>query len=463
MKVLFIQPPHYFGGESRRPAFFPVGFGYLTARLLEEGHEVEVFDIWAHQLTKEEVLRKISSLEYDAVGITALSTQYKYVKWLAEQLKRRRDNPVVLGGALATFSPEVVLENTLVDICIISEGDVSFPNLLTNLGHPQKVNGIVYRRNGEIVFTAPQEYVQDLDSLGFAIRDRKIFATDVYLREARIDTVRPGVKVMNVTSNRGCPWSCDFCSKTFHHVRSRSIPHVRQEIEMLKEEFGVRGIFFNDELLALNKKRMYELCEAIKPLNVVWQGQARVNTVDLDVFKCMKDAGCVSVGLGIESGSQRILDTMNKKTTVEQNFVAIKAARNAGLRPIIQCIYGYSGECDETIKETIEFFCRADTFHWFFFVPTPLPGSFLYQRCIKQGLIPDEHEYLSKLEAGYCLGSKAHVNLTDFSEKEFYAKKRWMQYRIMWNYFLHHPLPLALRVLRVSWRRLRRRLLQRTT
>ena len=470
MKVLLVQPPHYFDGKSRRPGFFPVGLGYLTARLLEEGHEVEVFDIWAHQLTREEVTRTIPNLKYDVVGITALSTQHNYVKWLAGQLKHHSDRPVVLGGPLATFSPEVVLKHTLVDICVISEGDVSFPNLLRNLSDPHKVNGIVYRRNGEVVFTPPQEYVRDLDSLGFAVRDRNTFATAVYLKEGYLDG-HPDIRAMNVMTNRGCPWSCDFCSKTYRHVRRRSVPHVRQEIEMLIENFGVGAIFFNDELLVLSKKRIYELCEAIKPLNILWQGQARVDTVDLDVLKCMKDAGCVAVGLGIESGSQRILDAMNKRTTVEENVAAIEAAKEVGLEVIVQCIYGYPGECDETIAETIDFFRRADTLHQGFFVLTPLPGTALYQRCLEQGVIVDEDEYLANLDAGYNTSRDALVNLTEFGIDEFYEKKRWMEDRIVWNYFLRHPfqrvvirdknnnlysVPLAWQVLRSAWERLTR-------
>jgi radical SAM superfamily enzyme YgiQ (UPF0313 family) len=208
---------------------------------------------------------------------------------------------------------------------------------------------------------------------------------------------------------------------------------------MLKETFGVRAIFFNDELLVLNKQRIYELCEAIKPLNILWQGQARVDTVDSDVLKCMKDAGCVAVGLGIESGSQRILDAMNKKTTVEQNITALELAKKIGLEVVVQCIYGYPGECDETIVETIDFFRRADMLHEGFFVLTPLPGTQLFERCLEQGVVKDEDKYLSNLDAGYNTTRKALVNLTQFDADDFYEKKRWMEDRIQWNYFLQHP------------------------
>ncbi len=438
MKVLFIQPPHHFDGKSRRPGFFPVGLGYLTARLFEEGHEVEVFDIWALQLSREEVARRIPRLDYDIAGITGLSTQYNYVKWLAENLKLHHDKPLVAGGPLATFSPELLLEKSPIDFCVISEGEIIFPNLLKNLGNPESVRGIVFRHNGEIVSTPPEDYIKDLDSLGFAVRDPKIFATDIYLKEGYLDG-HPDIKAINVMTNRGCPYSCDFCSKTYRSVRSRSIEHIRQEIEMLKEEFGIGAIYFNDELLVLNRKRAYELCAALKPLNVLWMGQARVNTVDEDLMRCMKDAGCVAVGLGIESGSQRILDAMNKKTTVEQNIAALQAARRAGLEVIVQCIFGYPGENDETVAESIDFFRRADYLHQGFFVLTPIPGTPIYERCKAQGVIQDEDAYLSGLDAGYNTTREALVNLSDFGVDEYYRKKRWLEDHILFSYWLRHP------------------------
>ncbi len=439
MKVLLIQPPHFFDGKSRRPGFFPIGLGYLVRALMRDGHEVEVFDIWAHQLKDEDVASIIPRLKFDVVGITALSTQYRYVKWLVGLLKKDHSGcPVILGGPLPTFSADMLLNRCKVDVCVISEGDISFPNLLRNLGQLDRVNGIAYKEGKKIIFTPAQEYVKDLDSLGFASRDRDIFATDIYLDHGYLDGF-PDLQAMNVATNRGCPWSCDFCSKTYRRMRSRSVPHIKQEIETLIDEFGVKAIFFNDELLVFSKKRIYELCEAIKPLNIKWVGQARVDTVDKDVLKCMKEAGCVAVGLGIESGSQRILDAMNKKTTVEQNIQGISAAKEVGLNVTVQCIYGYPGECDETLQETRNFFKRADTLHQGFFVLTPLPGTALYQRCREQGVISDEDEYLSCLDAGYNTTRRALVNLTNFDVDEFYQRKRWLEERVQWDYFVRHP------------------------
>jgi len=440
-KILFIQTPHYFDGKSRQPEYFPLGIGHLVAELEPLGYEIDVMDIWGHQWTHEEVLARLDKLpRYDAIGISAMSTQYPYVKWLARELKRRQDTPLILGGILPTFSAPVVLQNTLIDFCVISEGEVTLPDLLRNLGSPEKVKGIVYRRNEAVVGTEPREPIRRLDTLKFANRD--VFPVNVYLKYGTLDGNEPGLmgmKAINIDTNRGCPWDCKFCSKTFESVRYRSPKNVREEIELCMEKYGIQAVYFVDELLVVKKSRMYEICQELKPLKIKWQGQARVDTVDLDLLKCMKDAGCVQVGLGIESGSQQILDNMRKRSTVKQNLDAIEMCKNVGFDIVLQCIYGYEGENDETIAETVKFFKQADVMHEGFFVLTPLPGTELYDNCLRTGVIKDEDEYLSRLEAGYNTTREALVNLTEFTFEEFVGKKAKMEKQIEWNYLKRHP------------------------
>lgn len=439
MKILLVNPPHYFDGKSRLPSFFPLGLAYIARYLVNRGHDVEVFDIWANQWDKTVTQEKIKELTYDAVGISSLSTQYGYVKWLIEKFKRHREmSPIVIGGALPTLSPQVVLNHTFADICIIGEGEITFPDLLEHMGSWKSVKGIAYKDGGEIKTSSPRNYIRDLDKIEFPLRE--IFPVDIYLKYGSLDGY-PDIKSMNVITGRGCPYNCDFCSKVFLRRRERSPENVAEEIEMLKEKYNIKAIFFNDELLVSSKPRMYRLLEHIKPLNILWQGQARVNTVDLPLLKEMKNAGCIKIGLGIESGSQSILNKMNKQTTVEQNIKAIKAVKKAGIDPIIQSIYGYEGENNTTLNETIKFFKKADTTHEGFFVLTPLPGTKLYDRCIEKGIITDEDEYLTNLEAGYNPDRNTLINLTEFNNgKEFYEKKKMLEQQVGWNYFKRHPL-----------------------
>jgi anaerobic magnesium-protoporphyrin IX monomethyl ester cyclase len=445
MKVLLIQPPH----AGREPSLFPLGLGYIARALQDIGCEVTVFDIHAHNYTREEVAEKIGRLSYDVTGISAFSTQYAYVKWLTAELKKSHQGKIIMGGPLPTYNPAMVLEKTLADICVISEGDLTVKSLIENIDKPEKVAGIYYRQNGRIISNPPRDYVKDLDSIPFPPYD--IFPMDIYFRHTGLFGMLTR-KTINIVTSRGCPYRCNFCSRTFGGVRLRSIDNVIAEIRHLKERFGVDSVYFNDELLVVSKNRAQELCDKIKSLGILWGCQGRSNIVDLELLKWMKSAGCVSVGYGVESGSQKILDNMNKHATVVENEKAITNTLKAGLMPVVQMIYGYPGEDKNTIRETVDFFNRVH-----YSPPTPdgkanlnliapLPGSPLYEESLQNGLIRDEDAYLSVIEMGYNPGSPVMVNFTEFSnaelldlkartEREIYLNYRRYLKRHPWKYF----------------------------
>lgn len=445
MKILLIQPPHYYDGKSRLPDFPPLALGYIAKILLNLGHDVEVLDIWAHQWTNEEVLKKLQKLDYDIAGISAISTQYAYVKWLTAELKNTNSGKIIVGGALATFSPELVLENTQTDICVIGEGEITTKDLFENFDNLSKVKGIYFKQDGEIVKNLPREYVKDLDSI-IEIPAWDLFPMDIYLKHCRVFG-RPDIKALNVITMRGCPYNCRFCSRTFFKgMRFRSVDKVVQEIQWLMEKYGIRGIFFTDDTFVANKKRVYELCDKLEPLNIKWNCQGRANLVDIELLKRMKKAGCVAVGYGIESGSQRILNNMNKKVTVEQAERALRDTVKVGMLPIVQMMYGYPGETRETLQETVQFFKQIPylgprgILTAIDFTPTtPLPGSELYDQTLKKGLIKNEEKYLYSLEAGYMPdGARLLVNFTEFNNEEFYQLMQKTEREIFKNHVKYY-------------------------
>jgi anaerobic magnesium-protoporphyrin IX monomethyl ester cyclase len=449
VKVLLIQPPHFFEAQRRPPDYFPIGLGYMAKSLSKSGHDVEVLDIWGHEYTNEQVVQRIKQTNWDVAGISALSTQYAYTKWLAAELKRCNTKRVVVGGPLATLSPEIVLRNTEIDICVIGEGEVTGKEILANLDKLESVRGIYFKQDGEIIKNPPQEYIQDLDSIEFPAWD--LFPTEVYIKNSALPG-HPKMKVVRVISTRGCPYSCRYCSKPFTGIRFRSAANIADEIKAFVVRYPqVKGVNFPDDLLALNKRRMYELCDMMEPLNMKWACQARVDLVDLALLKRMEKSGCVTIAYGIESGSQTILDNMNKRVTVEQAEKALKETVDAGMWPRIAMMFGYPGETRETLRETIDFLKRLpylpmDAISALRFSrTTPLPGTILYDQTIKQGLIGDEEKYLANLSTGGYMpgGTPAGVNLTNFTEKEFYQLKRKTEREIFWNNIRRHPLSFA--------------------
>jgi len=441
-KVLLIQPP--LGRGMARELFqpiFPYGLAHVATALQGAGYYVEVLDIYANQWNRRQVLQRLEGMEYELIGVTAMSTQYSYVKWLTSEIRKRSNAAIVLGGLLATYSPRIVLEHTEVDFCVIGEGEVTAVELAGNLAAPDRVRGIAFLRDGRLITTGDRPYLEDLDSLPYPAYE--LFPMDVYTRtrfyihdpSTKIFRRRFTFKTMGVLTGRGCPYTCNFCSKSFSGLRFKSVDRIIDEIKYLKKRFGIEGVHFIDELLIINRKRSNELTEKIAPLNVKWDAQGRVNTVDYDLLKRMKDAGCVAIGFGIESGSDRILARMNKKIRAEQSYRAMEAARRAGLHVKVQLILGYPGETAETVAETVELFRRLKHPGRRFSLILPLPGSPLYRQALEEGRIRDEERYLQEIFGGYGASRyPAFINFTDMSLEEVYRLKAAAEREMEKNY-----------------------------
>jgi len=210
-KVLLIQPP--LGRGMTKELFqpiFPYGLAYVATSLLNSGYEVEIFDIYANRWNKNQVLEKIKNIHCDVIGITAMSTQYSYVKWLAGELKKQINARIVLGGLLATYSSPIVLNNTQIDVCVVGEGETTIVELLGNIDDLKKVDGIAYRENGRIIENQPREYIENLDTLPRPAYH--LFPMDIYTKTkfyihdptTKIFKRRLTLKTMGVLTGRGC-------------------------------------------------------------------------------------------------------------------------------------------------------------------------------------------------------------------------------------------------------------------
>lgn len=412
-----ILPPHF----QRKAICFPFGFGYIAQYLLNEGHHVEVLDIFANEYSKEQVVDILSKKFFDFYGISAFSTQYSYVKWLTKEIKEMNcSSTIVVGGPLGSYSPDIVLNNTNADVCCIGEGEITFPDLIQNNNNRSIVKGIAFKEDRKIVKTEPREYISDLDSLPTPVWD--LFPVDIYLKN--------NSSSFAIITSRGCPYNCGFCSRTFKSVRYRSVDNVMAEIKQVIKKYNIKSIQFLDELFVANKQRILAFCERLSPLNLKWGCQGRINLVDKDILKRMKGAGCVYVGYGVESGSQKILDKMDKKIKVEDSVRVVNETFDVGLEPTIQMMYGYLGENDETLEETISFF---DKINRPIYRPqlsplVPLPNSPVYEYAIKNNLITNEERYLDSLQAGYLQYTKKHpllVNMTEFGDEEYWRNWKY--------------------------------------
>jgi radical SAM superfamily enzyme YgiQ (UPF0313 family) len=281
----------------------------------------------------------------------------------------KRNSPqtiVVAGGPHPSCLPYETLKEGF-DAVIAGEGEYSFLKLVKE----------IYQGIFDKITISPQV---DVNKLPFPARH--LVNLKAYTRKVA------GVPATSLITSRGCPYSCAFCDKAVHGngVRFRSISSVLEEIAQIIEDYDIRGLKFDDDTFTINRKRLYLLLDRLQDFNIQFrcQGNARTDTYE-DFVKLYK-AGCRLIILGIESGSQQVLDRINKQVTVEQNRRAIINAKKAGLIVRANLMIGNPGESWETVKETLAFMWQAQPQQWILSNFIPLPGCPIWKDPSKYGI-----------------------------------------------------------------------------
>lgn len=432
MKILLINCPIRL---EARPNNIPYGLATIAAVLRKDGFDVEIYDINARRPSKEEIIAGLERTSWDLVGLSGLITTYGFQQWLIPELKKMNpETLVVSGGGLATSCTALLFQETEVDVAVLGEGEKVFLTLCRAFSFGaswEDVAGIWFRSNGHIVKNDRQVDIEDLDRVPFPAWD--LLPMNIYLANPiwgdvanNSSSFREDINVsrsINIISSRGCPFSCNYCYHLFGRskYRFRSAQNVIDEIEVLVDRYGVDFIGFVDDNMMASEKRLLEFCDLMeeKRFPVTWGCHGRVTSAEPEVLTRMAETGCVWIGYGVESGSQKMLDAMNKKAKVEEARQAIVETRKAGIYPNTTFIFGYPGETLETIQETVDF-KRELGLKCGSFYATPYPGSPLYEQV--RDRIEDEEAYISSLgnATEFC------VNLTDFDDETVLGLKEAM-------------------------------------
>jgi radical SAM superfamily enzyme YgiQ (UPF0313 family) len=383
-KVALVNSP-ILEGASWHEIYLPINLAYLAAVLEEKGHEILVLDCPALQMDHAKLKGKLSSFDPDVVGISTMTPTLPSSFLSARAAKEGcPDTKVVLGGLGATFLDEQILNaEPAVDIVARGEGEQTMLELAQNPSDSKrlhKIEGITFRGDKKIVRTPDRPCTQNLDELPrpaykhFPLEKYRLF----------------GRRVLPVATSRGCPFNCSFCvtPRMFNHTfRMRSPKNVLDELEWLRRVHGAEAFSFYDDMLTYDKKRVYAICDGMKSrkLDLPWDCQSRVDTVTREMVFKMREAGCQELFYGVETGSQKILDIMGKKTSIEQNEKAIKWAKDAGIFVAISVVIGYPGETRHSIQQTLDFIRKVKPDDAFLCVATPSPGSELAQIIKKKG------------------------------------------------------------------------------
>jgi len=349
----------------------------------------------------------------DIYGITCVTPQFPYVRKIAERIKNRQsDALVVIGGVHPTVLPQMTLEKIKCDIVVRGEGELAMLEIV-NGRRDRIIEGKLIENLDEIPFPAWDMIdIYDYQKIG----TNSFFGPTKNSREGYIQT------------GRGCPYNCAFCSQAYFTkriVRYKSIGRIIAEIKFLMGRYKCDRFYFFDDTFIIDEKRVSNLCDELKKMKGLdWHCLSRADRTNLELYIKMKEAGCVGITYGIESGSQKILDIINKRTTVEENINAVKIAKGAGLKVRCQIIVGLPGETEETIRETEDLIKKSPADAWGIHIFIPLPGSDIWEHPEKFNFKIDKSTDFTYYHTIGKMGENEGANLHQNPEQIIEWKKR---------------------------------------
>lgn len=394
MKVVLINPNYRtkLGSNEKISAILPpLGIAYIAAVLRSNKIDVSIIDMNAENLDISAVLKKISALNPEIIGITATTPQINKVYALSESIKKLNNNIyLVVGGPHPTSLPLEVMNNKNIDFAVIGEGELTILELCKNIEKKSKlfknIDGLVFRAKRKIILNKPRKLIENLDDIPFP-------AIDLLPLDKYHSAYSKYEKFANILTSRGCPGLCLYCNKKIFgfNVRMRSAKNIFSEIKYLHEKYGYREFHIVDDLFTQDRKRVMEFCNLInkEKLKIYWKlgNGVRVGSVDYDLLKIMKQAGLYSLSFGIESGNQKILNNMKKGQTLQMCKNAVEWSNKLGLFTIGFFMIGNLGENEKTIRETIDFSKTLPLDVAQFSILVPFPGTEVRAIIEKKGKI----------------------------------------------------------------------------
>jgi radical SAM superfamily enzyme YgiQ (UPF0313 family) len=378
-----------------------LGLGYLASAVRAAGHVVRLVDVCQLGASRDTVAAAISESRWDVVGLQAYSCGYHEARRVAQQVKAALPSAaVVLGGRHASALPEEVLsDERAVDFVVAGDGEEPFTALLTRIakGEAPDVPG-VWWRDGDVIRGSPSSHAVDLTQLEIPAWD--LIAPARY-PVAPVGAFVRATPIAPIITSRGCPYSCAFCAAPSQTktVRFRAPAAVVDEIELLVRVHGAREIQILDDNFTLNRSHAVAVLEALlaRGLGVALSlpNGVRLDRLDGELVELLERAGCYSVAVGIDSGSQRILDEMGRCLTVDRMEEQIHLIRrHSQIRLTGNFILGLPGETPEDLSRTLEFALRLPLDRAYFGMYLPLPGSELFARLRSAGKL-DGLDYAS--------------------------------------------------------------------
>lgn len=441
-KFLLIYPPSEQMNRTARcqqpikelivlPPLPPTDLMYCASVARKYGAFCKIRD---YSVEKADLLSDLKDFQPDLVLANVASTTFETDMQAFDIIKSFNDKilTVAIGAHFLTFNKTVLEEYKNLDIIIRGEPEITFGEIVSgkNLCN---INGLTYRNKNEIIHNQDRDFLENLDELPFPARD--LIDNNLYVRPDN------GEKQAIIRVSQGCPFHCFFCLATpvsGAKVRYRSVDNIICEIKECISKYRIKNFVFWSDLFTSNHNFIKEFCEKIisENLNIIWGSNSRADTLNEDILILMKKAGCNLMSLGIESGSQEILDKIGKKITKEQAKNAVKMCKKHNIKVFAYFVIGLPWENKNNILETINFAIKLNPDYVNFYTAAALPGSRFYDYILKN--MPEKIEDKDFYKSPYyypCIGteylSKEEIkNLHKFAVKKFYLRPRYIMKKL---------------------------------
>lgn len=365
------------GGYKEKSTMPPLGILSIGAYLKLHGYNVDYLDLYTNSMSRQAFIDYLSQTEPEIIGFSTYTENYAVVKKIIKEVKKIFPKIIItMGGPHVSFMAEEALNETEADYISRGEGEMTLIELLEYLNYKtiekKNIKGLSYRDEIGVVHNSDRHYIEKLDCLPLpSIGEEE-------LKKYNIQQL--------IITSRGCPGRCIYCASAAlsgRKYRARSAEHIFSEIHYKYYKKGESYFAFLDDTFTANKIRLFNFCDYImkSKIKIVWRCDSRTDILSYEMIDKLKEAGCIAIHVGVESGSQDVINQINKHISLEKTEDLIKYMADKRLQVMCSFIIGHHCDTEETIKETINL---AEHFHDKYLanvgiaINTPFPGTELY-------------------------------------------------------------------------------------
>jgi radical SAM superfamily enzyme YgiQ (UPF0313 family) len=424
-KVLLINPP-FQRLKGVYNLYFPLGLGYLASSLRKVSFECGIYNCenpQADEVTPhnhlslleqhwdfikaleteehfvwDEIKRTIRDFKPDIIGLSVLTPCYGSAAKINKMAKRIDPNiRIVWGGPHPTVQArEILRDEPEVEAIVMGEGEITFAELCSQIRVGETdwsgVNGVCYRgADDSMKITPPREFHGELDEMPFPDKSASLYI-DAYFRDPE------RAQLGNLFGSRGCPFRCAYCSSHTiwsRRVRYRTPENILEEMETLRKDFGVERFSFLDDTFTMNRKWAASICDGIidRGVKTRWGCYTRLDVLTEELILKMRAAGCAEMDVGIETGSPRMVDFLQKDIKLDRVREMAKVMNKHHMAWNSFIMMGLPDETLEDIQMTVDFIYEIKPLRAILSVFTPYPGDHLYEVCKSRGMIADKPDW----------------------------------------------------------------------